>query len=79
MLFTLYLKEDVNEDGTIKEGVIGGKPFTGTAPGVEDHDHGKYEFEHEHTNGNVHAANGHAEAGTAAQKAVIETSEDDVD
>ena len=26
VLFTLYLKEDVNEDGTIKEGVVGGKP-----------------------------------------------------
>jgi hypothetical protein len=25
-LFTLYLKEDVNEDGSIKEGVEGGKP-----------------------------------------------------
>lgn len=25
VLFTLYLKEDVNEDGSIKEGVEGGK------------------------------------------------------
>ncbi|KAM3087867.1 hypothetical protein ACMFMG_001933 [Clarireedia jacksonii] len=27
VLFTLYLKEDVDEDGTLKEGVVGGKPF----------------------------------------------------
>jgi hypothetical protein len=27
VLFTLYLKDDVNEDGTLKEGVEGGKPI----------------------------------------------------
>jgi hypothetical protein len=27
VLFTLYLKDDVNEDGTLKEGVEGGKPL----------------------------------------------------
>src|SRR4051794_27482185 len=27
VLFTLYLKEDVNEDGTLKEGIEGGKPL----------------------------------------------------
>jgi hypothetical protein len=73
ILFTLYLKEDVNEDGTIKEGVVGGKLHAGIAPGIEDHgDH-----EHQHENG--HAANGHAEAGSAAQKFAVETSADDVD
>lgn len=27
VLFTLYLKEDVGEDGTVREGVEGGKPL----------------------------------------------------
>lgn len=27
VLFTLYLKEDVDEDGNVKDGVEGGKPF----------------------------------------------------
>ena len=27
VLFTLYLKEDVDEEGNVKEGVEGGKPF----------------------------------------------------
>lgn len=27
VLFTLYLKEDVDEEGHVKEGVEGGKPF----------------------------------------------------
>lgn len=34
VLFTLYLKDDVNEDGSIKEGVVGGKPHAKT-DGVE--------------------------------------------
>jgi hypothetical protein len=70
VLFTLYLKEDVNEDGSIKEGVVGGKPHIGTAKGVEAHDDYEKRGEHE---------NGHADAGTAVQKGVVETSEDDVD
>lgn len=74
MLFTLYLKEDVNEDGTIKKGVVGGKPHAGTAKGVEEHD------DYEKGGHNVHEhENGYAEAGTEAQKMVVETSEDDVD
>lgn len=28
VLFTLYLKEDVDEDGNLKEGVLGGKPLS---------------------------------------------------
>ena len=28
VLFTLYLKEDVDEDGNLKEGVEGGKPLS---------------------------------------------------
>jgi hypothetical protein len=74
VLFTLYLKEDVNEDGSIKEGVVGGKPHVGTAKGVEAHDDYEKHGEHE----NVHE-NGYADAGTAVQKGVVETSEDDVD
>jgi hypothetical protein len=74
VLFTLYLKEDVKEDGTIKEWVVGGRPHVGTAKGVEDH-HEHHEQGHE----NGHAVNGHADSGTAAQKATIETSPDDVD
>lgn len=27
VLFTLYLKEDIDEDGNVKEGVEGGKPI----------------------------------------------------
>jgi hypothetical protein len=27
VLFTLYLKEDVDENGNVKDGVEGGKPF----------------------------------------------------
>ncbi|KAH8816492.1 hypothetical protein F5884DRAFT_725640 [Xylogone sp. PMI_703] len=33
VLFTLYLKEDIDEEGNIKPGVVGGKPFKGTAKG----------------------------------------------
>jgi hypothetical protein len=75
VLFTLYLKEDVNEDGTIKEGVVGGKPHEGTAKGVEAHD----DYERPSEPETVHE-NGHANAGIApAQKTFVETSEDDVD
>jgi hypothetical protein len=35
VLFTLYLKEDVDEHGNVKEGVEGGKPFEGRAVGVD--------------------------------------------
>ncbi|KAG4427845.1 hypothetical protein IFR05_016670, partial [Cadophora sp. M221] len=34
VLFTLYLKEDVDEEGNVKEGVEGGKPFEGEGKGV---------------------------------------------
>ncbi|KAH9219187.1 hypothetical protein DL95DRAFT_359351 [Leptodontidium sp. 2 PMI_412] len=34
VLFTLYLKEDVDEEGNVKEGVEGGKPFEGKGKGV---------------------------------------------
>jgi hypothetical protein len=78
VLFTLYLKEDVNEDGTIKEGVVGGKPHVGTAKGFEYHDDLDQEHRIGHENGRA-TANGHAEAGTAAQKGEVETSPDDVD
>lgn len=53
---------------------MGGKPHIGTAKGVEAHDDYEKHGEHE----NVHE-NGHADAGTAVQKGVVETSEDDVD
>ncbi|RDW87391.1 hypothetical protein BP5796_03085 [Coleophoma crateriformis] len=36
VLFTLYLKEDVDEHGNVKEGVEGGVPFKGIAKGYED-------------------------------------------
>ncbi|KAL2061345.1 hypothetical protein VTL71DRAFT_7618 [Oculimacula yallundae] len=36
VLFTLYLKEDVDEHGNVKEGVEAGKPFEGKAAGVHD-------------------------------------------
>ena len=75
MLFTLYLKEDVNEDGTIKEGVVGGKLHEGTAKGVEPHDDYEEHSEHE----NVYE-NGHANSGTSpTQRVVVETSLDDLD
>ena len=35
VLFTLYLKEDVDEHGNVKDGVEGGKPFEGKAKGVD--------------------------------------------
>lgn len=54
---------------------MGGKPHEGAAKGVEAHDDYEEYSEHE----NVYE-NGHANAGTApTQKAVVETSEDDVD
>jgi len=37
VLFTLFLKEDVNEDGSIKEGVEGGKLLGAPPKGVDDH------------------------------------------
>jgi hypothetical protein len=71
VLFTLYLKEDVNEDGSIKEGVVGGKPIEGRAVGVEDHDDGHGHDEH---------ANGHVvSGGETAKPSTQETSADDVD
>lgn len=74
VLFTLYLREDVNEDGSIKEGVVGGKPHEGTAKGVETHD------DYEKNAQNVHEhENGHANVGNTPQKGVVETSADDVD
>jgi hypothetical protein len=79
VLFTLYLKEDVNEDGSIKEGVVGGKPHEGMAKGVEPHD--DYEMDGRNVHKHEHE-NGHADVGMKAQtpqKVVVETSEDDVD
>ncbi|CZS97603.1 uncharacterized protein RAG0_06593 [Rhynchosporium agropyri] len=38
VLFTLYLKEDVDEDGNVKDGVEGGKPFEGKAKGIDGRD-----------------------------------------
>ncbi|RFU27126.1 hypothetical protein B7463_g9210, partial [Scytalidium lignicola] len=38
VLFTLYLKEDIDEEGNVKEGVVGGKQFNGTAKGFESSD-----------------------------------------
>lgn len=66
VLFTLYLKEDVNEDGSIKEGVVGGKPIEGLAAvGHEDgHGHGHVSGENEKED---------------VQAPVQETSADDVD
>ncbi|KAI9051819.1 hypothetical protein LZ554_004081 [Drepanopeziza brunnea f. sp. 'monogermtubi'] len=40
VLFTLYLKEDVDEHGNVREGVEGGKPFEGLPKGVDDGDGG---------------------------------------
>jgi hypothetical protein len=37
VFFTLYLKDDVNEDGSIKEGVVGGALLNGVPKGVEGH------------------------------------------
>jgi hypothetical protein len=77
VLFTLYLKEDVNEDGSIKEGVVAGKLHEGTANGVEAHD------DYERDGGNVHdeykGQNGHTDVENASQRVVVETSADDVD
>lgn len=36
VLFTLYLKEDVDEDGNVKDGVEGGKPFHLMEKGQQD-------------------------------------------
>ncbi|KAH7379714.1 hypothetical protein BKA64DRAFT_749889 [Cadophora sp. MPI-SDFR-AT-0126] len=63
VLFTLYLKEDVDEDGNVKEGVEAGKPFDGggKAKGVVDGEEaGK-------------------EEGKEGEGKLPETSEDDVD
>ncbi|KAH7327205.1 hypothetical protein BKA65DRAFT_510169 [Rhexocercosporidium sp. MPI-PUGE-AT-0058] len=40
VLFTLYLKEDVDEEGNVKEGVEGGKPFQGKAVGIDGESEG---------------------------------------
>jgi hypothetical protein len=79
VLFTLYLKEDVNEDGSIKEGVVAGMPIEGRPKGVDDDDHGHDDGAIPHQDGNgaekhVNGVeNGHAKA------PVQETSPDDVD
>jgi hypothetical protein len=66
VLFTLYLKEDVNEDGSIKEGVIGGKLLNGPPKGVEGHV-------------NDVAGNGEVRGDAEKRAPVQETSADDVD
>lgn len=63
VLFTLYLKQDVDEEGNIKEGVEGGK-LIGKPVGVEDDEDGE-----EVKDGNS----------AVETKAVVETNEDDVD
>ncbi|PVH88149.1 DUF1769-domain-containing protein [Cadophora sp. DSE1049] len=67
VLFTLYLKEDVDENGNVKEGVEAGKPFDGgeKAKGVDGEGEGKEKEKEKEV----------AEKG----ENLPETSEDDVD
>jgi hypothetical protein len=66
VLFTLYLKEDVDEHGIVKDGVEGGKPFHLLPKEVAE----KHERE----------KNGMAEHGEDREREKMpDTSEDDVD
>jgi hypothetical protein len=66
VFFTLYLKDDVNEDGSIKEGVIGGTLLNGVPKGVERH---VYDV----------VGSGEVEGDVEKRVPVQETSADDVD
>ena len=81
MLFTLYFKGDVNPDGSIKEGVEGGKPL-GDLPKVDhEHDHEEERKKYEEAKkgeGKMDGNNGVNGVGEA-NKPVVETSADDVD
>lgn len=52
VLFTLYLKEDVNEDGSIKEGILGGRQLEG------EHDHGHDDAATPHVENEKQGVNG---------------------
>lgn len=67
VLFTLYLKEDVDENGNIKEGVVAGQPFKGIAKGVADDEEEDDEEDDEEDEDAEKKPNG------------IETSTDDID
>lgn len=41
VVFTLYLKEDVDEKGNVKDGVEGGKPYVGNAEEEKRHEKAK--------------------------------------
>lgn len=68
MLFTLYRKEDVDEYGHIKEGVLGGKPFEKgqTAEGVDE-------------NGDEVEMVGGEKGGETVKTETVTTADDDVD
>ena len=68
VLFTLYLKEDVDEEGNVKEGVEGGKPFDLLPKEVAER--------HEREKNGEHVER---EVRVNGKENVVQTSEDDVD
>lgn len=74
VLFTLYLKEDVDEEGNLKEGVEGGKPLNLMSE--------KEKEIHEARINGKENVNGHADGAKKEEgkKEVLpDTSEDDLD
>ncbi|KAH8650518.1 hypothetical protein BGZ60DRAFT_389160 [Tricladium varicosporioides] len=70
VLFTLYLKEDINEDGTLKDGIEGGKPIAN----MSEDDKRKHERA---KNGQVVSGDGEKE--NVKEVVGLETTEDDLD
>ena len=67
VLFTLYLKEDVDEKGNLKDGVEGGKPFDLLPADVAE--------KHEREKNGLPAGDEH----TKDNEKLPDTSQDDVD
>ena len=69
VLFTLYLKEDVDEDGNLKEGVLGGKPLSLMTEAEKKAHQEQVEK----------VANGKENVKHEVKKENVETNEDDLD
>jgi hypothetical protein len=75
VLFTLYLKEDVDEDGNLKEGVEGGKPL---ALMTDDEKKRHEEITKAEADGKKVVDDG-AKKAEGGEKVAVETNDDDVD
>lgn len=69
VVFTLYLKEDVDEDGNIKQGVVGGQQHTSA----------KFEDEDDNDDEGADYEGSDDDEKKQKKEAKVDTNEDDVD